>query len=214
MVGIVYATRREAAPLLSQTSAVMLAATPFPVFRPDGGRLPPCLVAVCGMGKVAAAAAASHLALVHRVSILVNAGLCGRLIPDPCWSIGELLRITTAVEGDCDRFGQPEPAVTCDTRWFRRLAPARLVTCDRPVFDPDLRARLAGAGDLADMEGAAVARVAGFYGVDCAMVKGISDAADEAGREVLARNIDQVSERIAHTLVHELSTHLIDHHDF
>lgn len=206
MVGIVYATRREAAALLSQTSAVMLASQPFPTFRADGGGRPPCFVVVSGMGKVAAAAAASHLVLAHRVSMLVNAGLCGRLSADHGWAVGDLLRIRTAVEGDCDRFGRPEPPVACDARWFSRLAPARLVTCDRPVFDADQRARLAGLGDLADMEGAAVARVAGFYGLACAMVKGISDAADRTGRTELARNIDWVSEGIANALVSELST--------
>jgi nucleoside phosphorylase len=206
MVGIVYATRREAAALLSQTSAVMLVSQPFPTFRADGGGRPPCFVVVSGMGKVAAAAAASHLVLAHRVSMLVNAGLCGRLSADHRWAVGDLLRIRTAVEGDCDRFGRPEPPVVCDARWFSRLAPARLVTCDRPVFDAEQRARLAGLGDLADMEGAAVARVAGFYGLACAMVKGISDAADRTGRTELARNIDWVSEGIANALVSELST--------
>jgi nucleoside phosphorylase len=213
MVGIVYATRREAAALLSQTSAVLLAAHPFQTFRADGAGRPPCLVAVSGMGKVAAAAAASHLVLAHRVSMLVNAGLCGRLTADHCWSVGDLLRIRSAVEGDCDRFGRPEPPVACDTRWFRRLAPARLVTCDRPVFDAEQRSRLAALGELADMEGAAVARVAGLYGLACAMVKGISDVADQTGRTELARNIDWVSERIANALVSELSTHLIQGHE-
>ena len=213
MVGIVYATRREAAPLLSQTSAVMLASQPFPTFRPAADRLQPCLVVVSGMGKVVAAAAGSYLVLAHRVSLLVNAGLCGRLIADPRWSVGDLLRIRTAVEGDCDRFGRPEPPVACDSRWFRRLAPARLVTCDRPVFDAEQRSRLTRLGDLADMEGAAVARVAGLYGLACAMVKGISDAADRTGRTELARNIDWVSERIANALVSELSTHMIQGHE-
>lgn len=158
------------------------------------------------MGKVAAAAAATHLVLVHRASMLVNAGLCGRLIRDHRWTVGDLFRISTAVEGDCDRFGRPEPPVSCDTRWFAQLEPARLVTCDRPVFDAEQRAQLAAVAELADMEGAAVARVAGLLGVGCVMVKGISDAADKNGRQELARNIDWVSERIAQTLVGELST--------
>lgn len=210
MVGIVYATRREAAPLLSQTSAVPLTRRPFPTFISAGGRHPPCMVVISGMGKVAATAAAAHLVLVHRMPMLVNAGLCGRLILDRSWSVGDLFRITCAVEGDCDRFGRPEPAVTCDTRWFARLKPARLVTCDRPVFDAAARNRLAGVGDLVDMEGAAVARAAVFYGVACAMVKGISDAADETGRQELNRNIDRVSGRIAQTLVGELSITIHD----
>lgn len=206
MVGVIYATRREAKPFLSDLSAPPLTTRPFLTYQRVDDGYPPCIVIVSGMGKVAAAAAASHLVLAHRVSILVNAGLCGRLTPDLRWTVGDLFRINSAVEGDCDRFGRPEPVVTCDTRWFSQLEAVRLVTCDRPVFDPAQRSRLAAVGELVDMEGAAVARVAAFYGVSCAMVKGISDVADEAGRQELARNLDRVSGRIAQTLVGELST--------
>ncbi|BBO66570.1 hypothetical protein DSCA_05000 [Desulfosarcina alkanivorans] len=206
MVGVVYATRREAGPLLSVMSAVPHARRPFLTFQGAADRGTPCIVVVSGMGKVAATAAAAHLVTVHGVAMLVSAGLCGRLTPDLRWSVGDLFRISTAVEGDCDRFGRAEPPVSCDAGWFGRLAPARLVTCDRPVFDAAQRSRLSGIGDLVDMEGAAVARVAGLYGIGCAMVKGISDAADEKGRRELGRNIDRVSERIARFLAPELST--------
>jgi adenosylhomocysteine nucleosidase len=115
------------------------------------------------------------------------------------------VRVSTAIEGDCDRFGRTEPAVVCDTRWFPELKPARLVTNDRPVFDTAWRKQLAGMADLADMEGAGVARVARLYGIPCAMVKGISDAADETGRQDVARHIDWVSGRIADALVQGLA---------
>ena len=210
MVGVIYATRREAAPLLSHMSTIALTAQPFLTYQRNDANCPPCIVVISGMGKVAATAAASHLVLSHRVSVLINAGLCGRLTPDFHWTVGDLFRINTAVEGDCDRFGRPEPPLTCDTRWFARLEPARLVTCDRPVFDLAQRGRLAAVGELADMEGAAVARVAALYGVACAMLKGISDVADETGRQQLARNIDRVSGRIAQTLVGELSKTIND----
>jgi adenosylhomocysteine nucleosidase len=205
MVGIVYATRREAEPFLSKLAADPLTGQPFSTFRKTGAGHRPFIAIISGMGKVAAAIAATHLAAVHRVSRLVNAGLCGRLRMDHGWLVGDLFRICTAVEGDCDRFGQAEQTVAGDARWFRQFKAARLVTQDRPVFDAARRGQLAGIGDLADMEGAAVARVAGLYGIPCAMIKGISDSADENGRQDVADRIDWVSGRIADALAHELS---------
>lgn len=205
MIGIVYATRQEADPFLERTSAEILAVHPLLLFRVLGAGRSPCILVVSGMGKVAAALAATHLVLTHRVTMLVSAGLCGRLTTDDRWSAGDLLRVSSAVEGDCDRFGRAEPTVTCDTRWFKNLKTARLVTNDQPVFDTGWRRRLTGIADLADMEGAAVARAANLYGIPCAMLKGVSDAADERGRQDVASHIDWVSGRIAEALVSELT---------
>jgi adenosylhomocysteine nucleosidase len=205
MVGIIYATRREADPFLGRINAESLASRPFLLFRSRAAGIRPCITVISGMGKVAAAMAAVHMVLDRRVSLLINAGLCGRLCVNRQWAAGDLLRIVSAVEGDCDRFGRGETPVDCDRRWFGGLKAARLVTCDRPVFDAARRARLTASGDVADMEGAAVARAAGLYGIPCAMVKGISDAADESGRQELADNIDRVSVRIADALVRELA---------
>jgi nucleoside phosphorylase len=210
MVGLIYATRREAEPFLLKTRAKPMVAQPFVKFRTADKTHRPCITVISGMGKVAATMAAAHLVLVHQVSILVNAGLCGRLTMDSRCSVGDLFRIGSAIEGDCDRFGLTEPAVACDARWFSELKPARLVTNDRPVFDASWRGQLSGIGELADMEGAAVARVARLYGIPCAMIKGISDSADEAGRQDVASHMDWVSGRIADALVRELSTDPID----
>ena len=204
MIGIIYATRREADPFLIKTGAKPLAGQPLVTFQMVVETHRPCIAVISGMGKVAAAMAATHLVLVHHVSLLVSAGLCGRLDMDNRWSVGDLIRIDSAVEGDCDRFGRAEQAVACDARWFSELKPARLVTNDRPVFDAAWRGQLAGIGELADMEGAAVARVARLYGIPCAMIKGISDSADESGRRDLASHINWVSGRIADGLIHEL----------
>ncbi|MEE4112982.1 MAG: hypothetical protein V2I40_09225 [Desulfobacteraceae bacterium] len=206
MVGIVYATRREAQPFLSQLTADTVSAQPFSTFRKTGARHRSFIAIISGMGKVAAAMAATHLVVVHQVSSLVSAGLCGRLTMHNSWSVGDLFRICSAVEGDCDRFGQAEQPVACDARWFSDLKIARLVTQDRPVFDAARRGQLRAIGDLADMEGAAVARVAMRYGIPCAMIKGISDSADENGRQDVAAHIDWVSGRIAHALARELWT--------
>ena len=204
MVGIVYATRREAEPFVSQLSADPLTAQPFLIFQKTGASHRSFIAIISGMGKVAATIAATHLVLVHRVSRLVSAGLCGRLTMDDGWSVGDLFRICTAVESDCDRLGQAEQTVACDARWFSELNAARLVTQDRPVFDAARRGQLSVIGDLADMEGAAVARVARLHGIPCAMIKGISDSADETGRRDMASHMDWVSGRIADALIHEL----------
>lgn len=204
MAGIVYATRREATPFLSLASAQPLATRPFPLFRTATGEHGACITIISGMGKVAATLAAAHLVLDQRVKLLINAGLCGRLITEDRWPIGSLLRISTAVEGDCDHFGKAGPAVPCDSRWFTHLESARLVTSDRPVFSSTQREALVAVAELADMEGAAVARVAQRYGVPCVMIKGISDAASETGRQDVGRHLERVSAVIAEALVHEL----------
>ncbi|WP_319525160.1 hypothetical protein [uncultured Desulfosarcina sp.] len=208
-MGILFATRQEAEPFLALIAATPLAG-PLPLFTVPETIHPACVVAVSGMGKVAAALAAAHLVQKHRATLLISAGLCGRLTADKNWAVGDRLRIESAVEGDCDRFGGPEAAVDCDLSWFPDLKAARLVTCDRPVFETGWRGQLATAGDVADMEGAAVARTALFYGISCAMVKGISDCADTAGRKDIARNIAAVSENIAETLVQELKRNAND----
>ena len=78
MVGIVYASRREAEPFLSRMSAEPLGTQPWLLFQTSGQGHRSSIAVVSGMGKVAAAMAATHLVLVQRVSVLVNAGLCGR----------------------------------------------------------------------------------------------------------------------------------------
>lgn len=210
MVGIVYATRREAEPFLSLASVDALETRPLPLFQTTEDSQVACMVIISGMGKVAATLAAVHLVLGHRISMLINAGLCGRLSKNDGWAIGELLRISSAVEGDCDRFGKNEPAVSCDTSWFKPMASARLVTSDRPIFQTRWRDRLGAIAELADMEGAAVARVAQCYGIPCAMIKGISDGADESGRQDVARHIDRVSALIAEALFNELKNRMTD----
>ena len=204
MVGIVFATHREARPLLERSNAAALTRNPFALYRIRLDRLASCLVIISNMGKVAATLAASYLVMGRQVKMLISAGLCGRLALAHDWQVGELFRITHAVEGDCDRMGKPEVPVACDEKWFRQLPKARLVTCDRPVFDADLREELATLGDLADMEGAAVARAASCLGIPCAMIKGISDTADGNGRQAVADHIDWVSSRIASNLMDEI----------
>ncbi|PID39952.1 MAG: hypothetical protein CR984_05725 [Proteobacteria bacterium] len=210
MIGIVFATRQEAEPFLSLASVVSVKAAPFPFFRVSPAIHPECVAVVSGMGKIAAALAAAEMVLRQGCKVLVSAGLCGCLSREKRWHVGDLLRVGSAVEGDCERFGEPDPEYACSPQWFEGLETARLVTCDRPVFTDVLRQTLLAIGDLADMEGVAVARTAHCYGIPCAMLKGISDGADETGRKHIARHIARVSERIARKMIQELTSQATD----
>ena len=203
MIGIVFATRSEADPLLDMIGASVNAVRPFDIFTACGTASRSIKILISGMGKVAAAAAASHLILAHQATTLISAGICGRLTGEA--AVGDCFRIAEAIEGDSERLGRRLPAVACDPSWFRQLPAKRLVTCDRPVFDPHRRADLGRLGELVDMEGAAIARVAGLYGIPCAMLKGVSDGAGAGGRQDLATNLGRVSARIAHVLTDGLT---------
>ncbi len=205
MIAILFATDTEAAPFLSG-----LAVTPLddPVMALYRCRLTPgeieILVAVGGMGKVAAALAAQRLVDNHGCDRIVHTGICGALADRDGLRPGAVLRVDHAVEEHPGRFGMAEQPVPCDDRWWTQLPTASLVTCQRPVFDDERRKALAVRGDLVDMEGAVVARVCARYGVPCTIFKGITDTAGDTDRETLHRNIETVSQKVAQLLRQEL----------
>jgi nucleoside phosphorylase len=195
MIALIFATLREARPFLGLSRAEIREVQPFAVYHT--ALRPRLRIAVSGMGKVAAAAACQALILTHQAGQVINAGACGSLNDLPGMSVGQLLRITTVQEGDHEVFGKRPLPVACAARLAADLPPARLVTCDRPIFDRGRRAACAKLGDVVDMEGAAIARVADLYRVPCEMIKGISDNAGPMDRKTLLQNLDRVSGLIA-----------------
>jgi nucleoside phosphorylase len=101
-------------------------------------------------------------------------------------------------------FGEAPQPIISDGKidWDQRAA--RLVTCDRPVFNDDDRRALSATADLVDMEGAAIARVAAMYQVPWTMIKGITDAAGPQDRASLNANLGTVSEKIGDVLWEKL----------
>jgi 4-hydroxybenzoate polyprenyltransferase len=205
MIAILFATDTEASPFLSA-----LAATPLddPVMGVYRCRLTPgeidLLVAVCGMGKVAAALATQRLIDHYGCRRIVHTGICGTLVARNGLRPGAVLRIDRAVEEHPGRFGMPDHPVKCDNSWWPRLPTAGLVTCERPVFDDNRKKNLARRGDVVDMEGAVVARVCARYGVPCTIFKGITDTAGDDARQALHQNIETVSVKVAQLLRQEL----------
>jgi adenosylhomocysteine nucleosidase len=201
VIGILYATLQEARSFLKRTGAQQTGDRPFSLFRLPN---PSVLIMISGMGKVSAALAAQTLIREKGCDRLINAGVCGILVDSPVLAPGLVMRVSEASEGPPDPGIQGGSVYCTDNRW-PDLPTARLVTVERPVFDAHLRRRLAQWGELVDMEGAVVARVAGLYGATCAMIKGITDTADDGQRIDLHRNLAAVSDAIAAHLVNGIS---------
>jgi adenosylhomocysteine nucleosidase len=194
MIGLIFATLTEAGPFLEWSQAVRVSGHPIAVYQVPSK--PQLFITISGMGKVAAAVACHAQIKELKVVEVVNAGVCGALRSGAAFAPGKLFCITSAAEGD---HGLPEKAprpLISDGRFDWDLPAARLITCDQPVFDADKREALSAAGDLVDMEGAAIARVAAMYEVPWTMVKGVTDAAGPMDRKVLQRNLTEVSEKV------------------
>jgi adenosylhomocysteine nucleosidase len=195
MMTVLFATNREARPFLALVGAESVEAQPFVVYKSLA--YPRLRIAISRMGKVAAATACQAMILRHGATHIVNPGACGALRDAPELTVGSIVRISEASEGDHEIFGKRVAPVPCGSGLGAALPQARLVTNDRPVFDDQRRAECAQFGDVVDMEGAAVARTAALYGVPCDLIKGITDTAQHLERDTLLRNLDAVCERIA-----------------
>ena len=186
MIGLVLATRMEAGPLLRRLDARKLADALFETHEFAGGT-----IVISGMGKRAARDAAEYLIASCGATAVVNVGICGAVSDE--LQPGEVLRVSAVMDGDRADAEQ----ITCDGDLWDRLAPARLASVDEPVFEDDRRLQLARQADLVDMEGIAVAETCRRHGIACCMVKGVSDLADNSGKESIRENIERVSADLA-----------------
>ncbi|MGW6915906.1 nucleosidase [Kitasatospora sp. NPDC054939] len=153
-------------------------------------------VLLTGIGKVnAAAALATVLASGPHPSEIVNLGTAGALRPG--WSGTH--EVSSVLQHDIDTpvlhaltgrtYGAPI-ALTAD-------AGPVLATGDLFVSDPDARERLAERADLVDMEGYALAAVAGRAGVPIRLVKHVSDEAGAGADRTWRESVDDCSRLLA-----------------
>ena len=197
MTGVIFATDKEAAPFLKLSGQHRLGDGSAAIFHNpvhEG-----FFTMICGMGPAAAKAAAQSAIVERGAQRLVNAGICGALQSDPLWRPGAVFTVSRARAID-GREGILSKALVCDTRAWPQLPSADLVTTPAPLFNANRRNVLARWGALVDMEGAAIAGVAKAEGLPCTLIKGITDFADEAGRNDLQRRLAGVSRRIAEVL--------------
>lgn len=195
MIGVIFATPAEAGPFLELSRAVQCGDGPVSIFNIPSR--PGIVVSISGMGKVAAAVAAQAQIREFKVDEIVNAGVCGALQSGPGYVPGTVFCVASAVEGDHEVPGRSPKPIISDGKIDWDMRAARLITCDRPVFDAAKRRALSTGAELVDMEGAAIARVAAMYQIPWTMVKGVTDAAGPRDRATLNRNLAKVSEKIA-----------------
>ena len=206
-LAVVGAMDEEIAPLLAAADGVEeVGEGPY---RWHTGRLEGVRVAlaVCGIGKVNAAALTQSL-LARGAAAVLFTGVAGGVDPD--LRVGDLVVAHDALQHDVDVTGlgyaagqvPGEPAVwPADPGLRDRVADAarevaaaaglrvvvgRVASGDTFVADPgrvaDLRERFGAT--CAEMEGAAVAQVCARWGVPWAIVRSISDTADhDASRD-------------------------------
>jgi len=200
-LALVGAMPEEVAALVAATSE--LVAEGAGPYRWHRGRLDgvPVALAVCGIGKVNAAALAQAL-LAEGVAALLFTGVAGGV--DPTLRVGDLVVAHDAVQHDVDVTGlgyalgevPGEPTVWPADPDLRDLVAAaaadvagaagvrvvvgRVASGDTFVADPRrvalLRERFGAT--CAEMEGAAVAQVCARWGVPWAIVRSVSDTAD------------------------------------
>ncbi|MEZ5977084.1 MAG: hypothetical protein R3F34_02565 [Planctomycetota bacterium] len=162
---------------------------------------------VGGVGKVAAARAASWLVEPSPRLGLVVVGVCGGLAANQ--PIGSLVHCSEAVQCDLHLPGRGRVAADADLgELWRRVAPAasaRFLTADRAAMTPWRRfgRRLRhGPGDcVADMETAAAAWVAHRAGVPWAALRAVSDTQGWRRARSFAENFATQAPRAAATVV-------------
>lgn len=163
--------------------------------RPEAAYLKGIDVVLTGIGKVAAAVAVSAAIAERRPSFVLNVGTAGALRDglEGAHTIGRV------VEHDVDHAAlsaligeEVSGEVVLD-----RSSSVTLATGDAFVADPDLRLALSMHADLVDMEGYAIARACERAGVECRMVKVVSDAADAEAGLTWKEQADRTAREIA-----------------
>ncbi len=167
MIGIIFATEREAQPFLDQ------------------GEREGVVTVICGMGMEAARVATEELIAKHEITTVINAGVCGALINRI--ERGAVYRVSMVSTEEL------KAAVNVGIG----IGLKRLVTVDEAVFDPARKKELSTYGELVDMEGYAVARVCEAHDIPCILIKGVTDFGDGNGKEDIQTHMAPVSETVA-----------------
>lgn len=137
---------------------------------------------ITGVGKVNASAMATFAALHKDCEVIINYGTAGCLNKE---LVGKMHRIGRIRQRDMDARPQAELGVTpfeeselAGDLIINKESTVTLSTGDNFVTsEPELKS------DLVDMEGYAIAKVAGIFGKPCIMLKYASDMADDNAPE-------------------------------
>jgi adenosylhomocysteine nucleosidase len=163
--------------------------------RPEAAYLESFDVVLTGIGKVAAAVAVSAAIAERRPSWVLNVGTAGALRDglEGAHTIGRV------IEHDVDHaaLGALIGEEVSGEVILDPSSPVTLATGDAFVADPGLRLALAARADLVDMEGYAIARACERAGIECRIVKVVSDAADADAGLTWREQADRTAREIA-----------------
>lgn len=201
-IGIIAAMQIEAEGILARMTDVTTETISHITF--SSGKLHgiPCVVAVCGIGKVFAALCAQTMILRYQPRLILNTGVAGSLSEE--LTIGDIAIAQRLVQHDMDTSALGDPVglisginmvyLPCD-----ETASARLADCAASLEGVVVKQGVIASGDkfmsdgaekrkIADrfgavaceMEGAAIGQVCYVNQVPCAVMRAISDGGDEA----------------------------------
>lgn len=152
----------------------------------------------CGVGKVNAAVCAQTMILTWPVRLVINSGVAGAL-REPL-EIGDICVASDLVQHDVDTTAVGDPVgfvSTVNQTYFRcaewavdgllraagsiegvRVLSARIASGDQFIHDQAQKDRIVRLFDASacEMEGGAIAQVCFINGVDCAVIRAISDS--------------------------------------
>ena len=198
MIGILCALDKEIEALLSnieQTETRRICGYDYVLGTLRGKNVVLCK---CGVGKVNAAVCTQTMLFTWPVKLVINSGVAGAL-REP-FEVGDICVATDLVQHDVDTTAVGDPAgfvSTVNQIYFRcaewavhgilraartiegvRALPGRIASGDQFVYDQGVKDRIVRLFDASavEMEGGAIAQVCFINGVDCAVIRAISDS--------------------------------------
>lgn len=174
----------------------------------------PVVAAQCGIGKVFAAICAQTMILTYRPSMIINIGVAGALSPTLC--VGDIAIAGQIVHHDLDTsaIGDPVglisginqiylPTTKAVADGLMKSAEAcglhaevgTIASGDIFVSDSGLKKRIISSfGAIAcDMESASIGHVCYVNGVDCGILRAMSDSGDENAQLSYTMSLEDAS---------------------
>ncbi len=200
-IGIIAAMSIEAEGILGRMTDVTCETVSGVSFASGKLRGIPCVVAVCGIGKVFAALCAQTMILRYDPRLILNTGVAGSL--SDRLAIGDIAVAEKLVQHDMDTSALGDPVglisginvvyLPCDEEASERLARHAaslegvsvkrgvIASGDKFMSDGAEKKKVASRFEAiaCEMEGAAIGQVCYVNQVPCAVMRAISDGGDE-----------------------------------
>ena len=217
-IGIICALREEAEYLKNEMNVRMMKTIAGAEYV--SGKLfgKDAVIVVCGVGKVYAAVAAQTIVCEYAPDFIINTGVCGSLSPD--LKLRDILVASGAVQHDMDTspLGDPVGMVSgvnlIEFPCSRQLGKLFTAACERA--GANVKTGIIATGDQfigdsakkkylaetfnavgCDMESGSIAHVCYINKLPCAIIRAISDNADEDANVSFTELVKEAAERSA-----------------